>query len=91
MNETPRVASRVEPQVPEEVPGSVNEIVVVRVLVSQEGRPSLVRLLRASRLGPALDDAVVAAVSQWTFLPARRRGEAVSCWYNVGVPIRRTE
>lgn len=91
VTETPHVVSRVEPQVPDVLRGSVNEIVVVRVLVSQVGHPSLVRLLRGSRTGPVLDDAVVSAVSQWTFSPARRRGEAVSCWYHIGVPVRRTE
>jgi hypothetical protein len=34
-----------------------------------------------------VDDAVVAAVKQWTFTPARKRGEAVSCWFNVGVSL----
>jgi protein TonB len=87
----PQVVSRVEPGVPAALEGSVNDVVVVRVLVSQTGNPSLVRLLRGSRSGAVVDEAVVAAVKQWTFTPARRRGEAVSCWYHVGVPIRRTE
>jgi hypothetical protein len=38
-------------------------------------------------MGRPLDEAVVAAVTQWTFSPARKRGEAVSCWYNIGVPL----
>jgi TonB family protein len=63
--------------------------VIVRVLVSQTGHVSLVNVLRRSKTGVALDDAVVAAVKQWTFSPARKRGEAVSCWYHVGVPIQR--
>ena len=41
-----------------------------------------------SKAGPPLDDAVIAAVNRWTFSPARKKGEAVSCWLNVGVPIR---
>jgi hypothetical protein len=45
--------------------------------------------LRRSKVGRSLDDAVVAAVTQWTFSPARKRGEAVSCWYNIGVPLDR--
>jgi hypothetical protein len=27
-------------------------------------------------------------VRKWSFSPARKRGQAVSCWYNVGVPLR---
>jgi protein TonB len=87
----PQIVSRVEPSVPADIAGPVNEIVVVRVLVSHIGQPSLVRLLRASRTGPVLDDAVISAVKQWRFVPAQRRGAAVSCWYHVGVPVRRTE
>jgi hypothetical protein len=26
-------------------------------------------------------------VTQWLFSPARKRGEAVSSWYNLGVPL----
>ena len=38
-------------------------------------------------LGRESDDAVVAAVMQWTFSPATKRGEPVNCWYNIGVPL----
>jgi periplasmic protein TonB len=89
VNETPQVASRVEPQIPDGVQGPVNDVVIVRILVSQTGHVSLVNVLRRSKTGVALDDAVVAAVKQWTFSPARKRGEAVSCWYHVGVPVQR--
>ena len=77
-----------EPQVPAEARG-LSDIVVVRLLVSQTGHPSSVSLLRKSKAGQPLDDAVVAAVKQWTFSPARKKGEAVSCWLNVGVPVGR--
>jgi len=92
VNESPQVTSRVEPKVPDDLQGRpLNEIVIVRVLVSQTGHPSLVSLLRRSKAGLALDNAVVAAVKQWTFSPARKRGEAVSCWYHFGVPVSRAE
>jgi TonB family protein len=91
VNETPRVATRVEPQVPEELRGrSLNEVVIVRVLVTQAGQPLIVNLLRRSKAGASLDEAIVAAVKQWTFVPARKRGAAVSCWYHVGVPVIKT-
>jgi TonB family protein len=90
VDESPRVASRVEPQVPDDVMKRFpKDVVVVRVLVSQTGHPFRVSLLRRSLGGPSLDNAVVSAVSQWTFSPARKRGEAVSCWMNFGVPIGR--
>jgi TonB family protein len=84
------VATRVEPRLPDDVAKRYpNDVVVVRVLVSQTGHPFRVSLLRHSLGGRSLDDAVVAAVSQWTFSPARKRGEAVSCWMNFGVQIGR--
>jgi len=87
VDETPRISGRVAPQLPGNLPRTANDVVVVRILVSQSGHAFRVNLLRRSRLGPAADDAVVAAVKQWTFSPARKRGEAVSCWLNVGVPL----
>ena len=86
----PTVATRIEPQLPPDLKGQpINDIVILRVLVSQNGDPSRVSLLRKSKHGQSLDDAVVAAVTQWRFSPARKRGEAVSSWYNVGVPLGR--
>ena len=88
VNETPRVVTRVEPQMPDDLRArQLNEVVIVRVLVTQAGHPMMVNLLRRSKAGASLDNAIVAAVKQWTFAPAKRRGEAVSCWYHVGVPV----
>ena len=88
VNEAPQVASRVDPRVPDDLQSrSVSDVVVVRLLVSQTGHPSSISLLRKSKSGQSLDDAVVAAVRQWTFSPAKKKGEAVSCWMNVGVPV----
>jgi len=90
VDESPRVATRIEPQFPGDLPERpVNDVVVVRVLVSQAGHPYSVAVLRRSRAGRALDDAVVAAVTRWTFSPAQKRGEAVSCWLNIGVAVGR--
>ena len=84
----PRVASRVAPRLPANLPaGADKKIAVARVLVSRTGHPYQVTLLRGSTLGRASDDAVVAAVMQWTFSPATKRGEPVNCWYNIGVPL----
>jgi periplasmic protein TonB len=91
VDQSPQVATRVEPRLPGDLVRPLNDIVVVRVLVSQTGHPYRINLLRRSKTGRSLDDAVVAAVTEWTFSPARRRGEAVSCWYNIGVPLGRAD
>ena len=88
VDEPPRVATRVEPRLPANLPaGADKKIVVARVLVSRTGEPHHVSLLRGSMLGRASDDAVIAAVTQWTFSPAKKRGEPVNCWLNIGVPL----
>ena len=88
VDQPPRVATRVEPRLPANLPaGADKKIVVARVLVSSTGHPHHVSLLRGSMLGRASDEAVVAAVTQWTFSPARKRGEPVNCWLNIGVPL----
>ncbi len=88
VDQPPRVASRVAPRLPANLPaGADKKIAVARVLVSSTGHPYHVSLLRGSTLGRASDEAVVAAVTQWTFSPAKKRGEAVNCWYNIGVPL----
>jgi TonB family protein len=90
VNEPPAVANRVEPRLPDELKTrDISEVLVVRLLVSQTGHPSSISLLRRSRTGQTLDDAVVAAIKQWTFSPAKKKGETVSCWMNLGVPVGR--
>jgi TonB family protein len=88
VDEPPKVATRVAPKLPANVPARLrNGAVVVRVLVSRTGHPFHVSVLRGSMLGRSSDEAVVAAVTQWTFSPARKQGEPVNCWFNVGVPL----
>lgn len=92
VDEAPRVVTRVEPRLPTDVAARAsNAIVIVRVLVSQTGHPFHVSVLRGSMLGRATDDAVVAAVTQWTFSPAKKRGAPVNCWYNIGVPLSQAD
>ena len=88
VDEPPQIATRVEPQLPANLPARPNNaVVVVRLLVSRTGHPFRVSLLRGSMLGRSTDEAVVAAVTRWTFSPAKKRGEPVNCWYNIGVPL----
>jgi protein TonB len=88
VDQAPRIATRIEPQLPPGLAGRhESDVVVVRLLVSQSGHPFRLNLLRRSRMGAPADEAVIAAVKQWTFSPARKYGEAVACWLNVGVPL----
>jgi TonB family protein len=92
VNEAPQVATRISLRIPDELKSNPpKDVVVARILVSQTGQPSRVRLLRKSKAGSRLDEAVIAAVNQWTFTAARKRGESVSCWLNVAVPIGQAE
>jgi periplasmic protein TonB len=88
VDEAPKATAKVSPQLASGVADRAGkDVVVVRALISQTGHPFRVDLLRRSRFGSAVDEAVVAAVKQWMFSPARKRGEAVSCWYNFAVPL----
>jgi TonB family protein len=90
VDKTPQVLARVEPELSAELMTRARgEIVVVRFLVTQTGRPVLVSLLRRSKAGMDLDEAVIAAIKNWTFAPAIKRGRAVSCFVHLGVPIGR--
>ena len=92
VSESPRIATRAEPRLPTGLKDrAVKEMVVVRALVSQSGHPSRVSLLRRSKSGPELDDVVVAAVNHWTFDPAKKKGEPVSCWFNFAVQVGGTD
>ncbi|WP_153117635.1 energy transducer TonB [Rhodocyclus tenuis] len=59
-------------------------LVVLRVLVSRDGLPLDIDVQRSSGY-ERLDDAALAAVRHWQFLPARQGGEAVAA--RVLVPI----
>jgi serine/threonine-protein kinase len=84
----PEVIAQVAPNYPDEVAKQhVQDVVVLQVLVDETGRPRNIRLLRGSRKAPLLDGAAAAAVRQWTFSPAKKNGQPVPCWFNVGVPF----
>jgi protein TonB len=60
-------------------------LVVLRVRVSEAGRPAEVRVARSAGVD-ALDRAALEAVQGWTFVPARRGDTPVAAW--VEVPVR---
>jgi TonB family protein len=92
VSESPRIATQHAPKLPADLrTRAVKEIVVVRALVSQNGRPSRISLLRRSKTGPEMDDVILASVNQWTFSPARKKGEPVNCWFNFAVQVGGTD
>ncbi|MCX6551557.1 MAG: energy transducer TonB, partial [Acidobacteria bacterium] len=66
----------------------VEDVVVLKVLVAPSGRAEDVQVLRGSQKDPAFDAAAMIAVRQWAFTPARKGGQPVASWYNVGVPFQ---
>ncbi|WP_261318365.1 energy transducer TonB, partial [Burkholderia cepacia] len=61
--------------------------VVLRVHVLANGTPDAVDV-RTSSGRRMLDNAAVAAVKRWTFVPAKRGDEAVDGWVNVPIDFK---
>ncbi|HEX7797194.1 MAG TPA: energy transducer TonB [Vicinamibacterales bacterium] len=92
VSEQPKIATQHAPNLPPALRSrATKEVVVVRALVSQSGRPSRISLLRRSKTGPEVDDVILASVNQWTFSPARKKGEPVNCWFNFAVQVGGTD
>lgn len=69
----PVLVKKVEPAYSKEaLEAKISGAVVVEMVVSAEGVPGRIRVLRP--LGYGLDEAAVEAVSQWRFMPAKREG-----------------
>jgi len=86
VDEKPTTLREVPASVPDGVPRFRSpEVVVLRVLVTPNGRPGEIRLLRKSTITPALDGAAIAAARQYLFSPAKKGGQTVPCWFNMGV------
>ena len=60
--------------------------VVMEIVVRRDGTVSDVRVLRG--LGYGLDERAVAAVKQWTFNPATRKGVPVDVLVEVAMEFR---
>lgn len=59
----------------------------LRVHVMPNGRPDTVQIA-ASSGSPALDEAALAAVRQWTFIPAKRGDTAIDGWVTVPLDFK---
>jgi protein TonB len=76
------------PEYPQESRIQVEEgRVILRILVTEDGRPNAVTVYRSSGF-PHLDQASIDAVWRWKFVPARQDGKAVAA--AVIVPINFT-
>ena len=73
----PRVIKEVKPRYPNEaLRRLVQGTVIVELVVTSEGLPSQIRVVRSLDPG-GLDDEAVAAVTQWRFEPGRLSGKPV--------------
>ena len=81
-----RTAAPVYP--PDAARRRIEDVVVVKALVAEDGRVADVQILRASTKDPAFNAAAIAAVHAYRFTPAQKKGKAVPCWFNLGVPFQ---
>ncbi len=88
VDDPPSPRNRIIPIYPErakqrEIEGNV----LVSVLIGTDGRIKNFQVLESNPPG-VFDAAVEAALRQWTFEPARYRGNAVKTWVNIPFPFR---
>ena len=85
--EPPRYRSTVKPVYPAgPLRNRIGGIVLLRVLVSETGRPMEIDVVR--EVHPDLSAAAIGAVRHWNFEPARRNGVAIAAWTTVPIPFR---
>jgi TonB family protein len=84
VEELPEALERVAPEYPDAArETNLSGTVVVQALI---GRDGLVKDTKVVNSIPGLDDAAVKAVAQWTFKPAKAKGQPVAVW--VAVPVK---
>lgn len=82
----PRIQETVNPVYPPDaLRARIRGLVILAVLVSESGTPLEIRVIQRARAG--LTEAAVAAVRQWRFEPAEKRGIPVTTWTTVRVPF----
>jgi protein TonB len=76
----PEVVNRPAMEYPKAaVSEGIKGYVVVNLLITKDGRVELAKVLDAEPKG-MFENAVLAGVKEWTFSPARYKGEAVKVW-----------
>jgi protein TonB len=82
----PRITKIVKPSYPPfALQAHIGGIVVLRVLVSEQGTPLQIEVTR--RVGAGLTEAAVEAVRRWVFEPARKDGLPVRTWMVIPIPF----
>jgi TonB family protein len=71
---------------PEARKARIQGVVIVEVIIDQEGCARHPRVLKGVPLGA--DDAALAAVQSWTFQPATLDGKIVAVYYTLTVPFK---
>jgi len=84
----PSVTNRFDPVLPARITSATPVVVIVRVLVSPSGRAVESTSVKNPTNDAGLAAAAAATVRQWSFAPAHKKGQAVSCWVNVGVVFK---
>ena len=70
---------------PEALKQRVRGVVVLRVLVDEQGRPAEIRVEQGARSD--LNEAATEAARQWRFEPGRKDGRAVKSYARVRFPF----
>jgi TonB family protein len=84
----PGVTTRFDPVLPARITSAVPVVVIVRVLVSPSGRAVESSPVKNPTNDAGVGAAAAATVRQWGFTPAKKKGQPVSCWFNVGVVFK---
>ena len=87
VDEIPKLVKKVPPKYPAVARKRGEQgTVFVRALVKKDGTPVMVAVASGKGVSPALDEAAVAAVKQWTFVPAKLKGKPVAVY--IVVPVK---
>lgn len=82
-----RVLTRVEPRFPQAfIHAAPNAVVVVRCIIDKTGAIREPEIVRSSF--PPFNDAVLAALRQWTFAPGTMHGQAVDTYFELTVKFQ---
>lgn len=87
----PVAKRKVDPEFPESarraMGSGTNVIITVRCIISRDGCVRAVKLVSQSPF-PAINGAAIHAVAQWTFEPARLKGEPVDVEFNLTINFK---
>lgn len=86
----PSILSKIEPPYPQTArQGSMEGTVLVKIEILANGRSGNISVVRSSG-HELLDEAAIATVEQWRFVPAKDRtsGQAIACYTTIPISFR---